>query len=60
MWPSGQMDHVHIDPVLLRSILKKKLRTKPAGWSKAANPRTNAARNKGKTLAPRKRAYGPF
>ena len=57
MWPPGQMEHPHLED---RSVIKGKYRVRPRGWNKAANPRTNAASGKSKTLAPRRRAYGPF
>lgn len=58
MWPPGQIkDHIHlVDP----TVLKKKLRTAKTGWNKPAGPRSNPPRAKHKTLAPRRRAYGPF
>lgn len=56
MWAPGQMEHIHLaDPGLKHKYLVKK-----HGRSVPATPRTNAARNKGKTLRPRRRAYGPF
>lgn len=61
MWPGAQLnDHKHLTAEEAKKTLKYKYRMKKFGWNKAANPRTNSPKLKGKTLAPRRRAYGPF
>lgn len=58
VWPPQQMDHPHLTVDMMP--LKKKHRVRKQGWSRKADPRTNSAQPKTRTLAPPRRAYGPF
>lgn len=64
MWPDTAQgrDHIHLDPIERRKLLKKKYRDGHNGWSRTPSPRTNSAKNKtGKfVVTPRRKVYGPF
>lgn len=60
MWPPQQLaDHVHLSEEDTKR-LKKKYRVGKRGWDKVPAARSNSPKGATKTLAPRRRAYGPF
>ena len=59
-WPSGLKEHKHLTTEELVATLKLKHRTRGTGRNVPAKPRTNSPRPNVKTIAPRRRAYGPF
>lgn len=63
MWPAtanGTQEHPHLEAEEAKRQLKLKHRIRKVCRSVPAAPRSNPPTGKGKSLVPRKRAYGPF